>query len=525
MKSDSANPSKNSGKPKRSGVPSVRKLYVLDTNVLMHDPSSLFRFQEHDVFLPLGVIEELDNHKTGLSDVARNARHISRKLDELMSHMDGRHSSTSFADGFLLDPNHSEQSGRLFLQTIKETPHSVVCTELSPEKIDNQIIAITMKLKEEHCGGKYADVVLVSKDVNVRIKARAGGLRSEDYENDQVLDDASNLFTGVTRLSESELNDDRMPYTPLAGERPAEAEMPYYSIPVIPDIQLCVNQLVHDGSEFSAIVRDTEDGRVLIQRPRNYKKKHDILGVTARNCEQNFALNLLMDTKIPIVTLLGPAGSGKTLLTIVSGLRQMTARPFGNGTYQHMIMTRITVPVGEDIGFLPGTEQEKMSPWMGALSDNLEIIAQSYHAMYGESSEADAQRNAPRLVSKNNRRDADSETESTKQNVDPHYLNTFVRVRAINMMRGRTFVNTFLVIDEAQNLTPKQTKMLATRAGPGTKIVFLGNLAQIDTPYLTDTSSGLTHLAERFKDHSCYGHAILTEVVRSEVAQLAEELL
>lgn len=501
------------------------KLFVLDTNVLMHDPSALIRFDEHHLYIPLGVVEELDNNKKGISEVARNARQVSRSLDEFMCRSNNKpniDASESFSKGFLVDQLHPKTSGRLFLQSVPDQGDSIVGEELSLTKIDNQIIAITLSLKKRYLSVRYRDVVLVSKDINVRIKARAFGITAEDYESDQVVDDASNLFSGITQVPDNSFS----VLNKKEGGESFQADMPVYTIPVIPKVELFTNQLIHNGNGFDAIVRGFEKNKVFIQRPRNYLSKHHVLGIYARNREQNFILNLLLDPEVPIVTLLGPAGSGKTLLTIVSGLKQMSSF-FGDNTYQTMIMTRVTIPAGEDIGFLPGTEEEKMSPWMGALPDNLQIIVQSYNELMSEGGGA---RNSPRIAAPQTKRSArqrvlEAEPIDIGKTFDVNELKKYVQIRTMITMRGRTFVNSYVVIDEAQNLTPKQVKMLATRVGPGSKMIFLGNLAQIDTPYITDRSSGLAYLAERFKGQKCYGHVILSEVVRSEVAQLAEELL
>ncbi len=481
----------------------------------MHDPTALMRFKQNDIYLPIITLEELDNNKKGLSEVARNSRMVSRVLDRLTEGCVSEISnSTQFAEGFPLNPDQSKQSGRLFLQTSRDAGDTSIYEFIPGEKNDNQIIAMTLGMKKKWEGVHYSEVILVSKDINVRVKARACGIIAEDYENDKVVDDASLLWSGITQIEPFHFHEKSQ----CGNEDAATADMHMFRIPIIPDTKFYPNQLIHDGNGFNAIVRGFENDEMFIQRPRNYEKKHHVLGISARNREQNFILNLLLDPKISIVTLLGPAGSGKTLLTVVSALKQSHAAQFGEGLYQNLIMTRITVPIGEDIGFLPGTEEEKMAPWMGALSDNLQIIARSYNATL----EKESFRNTPRLKSQAVR-DRDEAVSGKAMEISE--LRKHFHLPSISTMRGRTFVDSFVIIDEAQNLTPDVVKTLATRVGTGSKMVFLGNLAQIDTPYLTDTSSGLAYLAERFKGQSCYGHAILSHVVRSEVAQLAEELL
>jgi PhoH-like ATPase len=245
-------------------------------------------------------------------------------------------------------------------------------------------------------------------------------------------------------------------------------------------------------SPFEAIVREKALDHAVIETIRDYSEpRHSVWGITARNREQNFALNLLMDPEIDIVTLLGAAGTGKTLLTLAAGL----AQTLDEQLYKEIIMTRVTVPVGEDIGFLPGTEEEKMTPWMGALMDNLEVLTQpSNGGKWGRTA-------------------------------TDEFLMSKIKIRSLNFMRGRTFLNRFIIIDEAQNLTPKQMKTLITRAGPGTKVVCLGNIAQIDTPYLTETSSGLTYVVDRFKGWEHGGHVTLQRGERSRLADYASDHL
>jgi PhoH-like ATPase len=273
-----------------------------------------------------------------------------------------------------------------------------------------------------------------------------------------------------------------------------EAERTYYEIsgPVVAGLQ--VNQFVHEeGSEgIEAIVRRIENGKATLELARDYRgERNSVWGVNARNREQNFALNLLMDPEIDFVTILGPAGTGKTLLTLAAGLMQT----LDSNRFAEIIMTRVTIPLGEDIGFLPGTEEEKMEPWMGALMDNLEVLTQSTEGgSWGRGATNDLLRNR-------------------------------IKIRSLNFMRGRTFLNRFVILDEAQNLTPKQMKALVTRAGPGTKIVCLGNIAQIDTPYLTETTSGLTYVVNRFRGWSHSGHITLVRGERSRLADFASDTL
>jgi PhoH-like ATPase len=473
-------------KPKRmirTGPPS---LFVLDTNVLMHDPSSLFRFSEHDVFLPMTTLEELDNHKKGMTEVARNARTVSRSLDQLVAGTSG-----TLDDGIPLNKlGNQDVSGRLFFQT-KLTTQAL--PEGLPEgKGDNLILAVVSELQKTRNG---QEVVLVSKDINMRIKARALGLPAEDYFNDQVLEDRDLMYSGVMTLPA-----DFWPKHGKAMESWADGKSGtmFYRITGPSVLGMLVNQFVYqenpDGSTpFYAQVKEINGKTALLQTLRDFShQKNNVWSVTARNREQNFALNLLMNPDVDFITLLGQAGTGKTLLALAAGLEQV----LDSKRYNEIIITRATVPVGEDIGFLPGTEEEKMQPWMGAFDDNLEVLHRNEDNS-GEWGRAATQ----------------------------ELIRSRIKVKSMNFMRGRTFVSKFVIIDEAQNLTPKQMKTLVTRAGPGTKIVCLGNIAQIDTPYLTEGSSGLTYVVDRFKGWRHGGHVTLARGERSRLADHAADAL
>ncbi len=467
-------------KPRSSGP---AKLFVLDTNVLMHDPTCLFRFEEHDIYLPMITLEELDGHKKGMSEVSRNVRQVSRELDALAA--DGlRDPKEGIA---LAKTGHREAGGKLFFQT---TFLDVKLPDGLPQgKADNQILGVVMSLREQL---PAREVVLVSKDINMRVKARALGLAAEDYFNDKTLEDGDLLYTGVLPLPADfwERHGKTMESWQQGGQT-------FYRIagPLVP--ALMVNQFVYletpGAAPLYARVTEITGKTAVLKTLKEYThQKNAVWGVTARNREQNFALNLLMDPECDFITLTGTAGTGKTLMTLAAGLAQV----MDDRRYSEIIVTRVTVPVGEDIGFLPGTEEEKMGPWMGALDDNLEVLSRT-DAGAGEWGRA-----------------ATNDLVRSK-----------VKVKSLNFMRGRTFLNKFVLIDEAQNLTPKQMKTLITRAGPGTKIVCLGNLAQIDTPYLTEGSSGLTYAVDRFKGWPHGGHVMLARGERSRLADFASEVL
>jgi PhoH-like ATPase len=457
------------------------KLFVLDTNVLMHDPTSVYRFEEHDVFLPIMTLEELDNNKKGMSEIARNARQITRTLDEIV---------TSLTDGIengieLYGPSRKLASGHLFLQT--EAISNDLPAGLPTAKADNQILAVVIHLQR-----RYPDrpVILVSKDINMRIKARALGLEAQDYFNDKVLEDTDLLYTGMR-----ELPADFWDKHGQGMESWKKESRTLYRVkgPLCP--QLLLNEFLYQEGEqpLYAIVREVSGKNAQLETLTDYTHpKNNVWGITARNREQNFALNLLMNPDIDFITLLGQAGTGKTLLTLAAALTQV----LDSKRYAEIIMTRVTVPVGEDIGFLPGTEEEKMGPWMGALEDNLEVLNKS-----------------------------DDEGGEWGRAATRDLIRSKIKIKSLNFMRGRTFLNKYVIIDEAQNLTPKQMKTLITRAGPGTKIVCMGNLAQIDTPYLTEGSSGLTFAVDRFKGWPHGGHITLARGERSRLADFASEVL
>jgi PhoH-like ATPase len=458
-------------------------LFVLDTNVLLHDPMCLFRFEEHDIFLPMIVLEELDGHKKGMTEVARNARQTSRSLDALASAQ-----GSDIVAGLRLDyTGHTAAQGKLLFQT---QPLAYTLPQSLPQgKADNQILGVVEALRQQFAP---REVVLVSKDINMRVKARALGLPAEDYQNDKTLEDGDLLYAGWLALPP-----DFWAVNGNAVESWQQGQSTFYRIagPVVPE--MLINQFVYFESpgEPSLYARVTEirGNTAVLRTLKDYTHlKNSVWGVAARNREQNFALNLLMDPEVDFVTLTGTAGSGKTLMALAAGLTQV----LDDRRYTEIIMTRATVSVGEDIGFLPGTEEEKMGPWMGALDDNLEALAKTETAAgeWGRAATNDL-------------------------------IRSRVKIKSMNFMRGRTFLNKYLIIDEAQNLTPKQMKTLITRAGPGTKIICMGNLAQIDTPYLTEGSSGLTFAVDKFKGWPHSGHITLARGERSRLADFASEVL
>ncbi len=456
-----------------------KKLFVLDTNVLMHDPISLFQFQEHDVFLPMITLEELDGHKKGMSDVARNARQVSRYIDQLLSN-----TASDITQGLALNAlGHTDATGKLFFQT--KTLEGELPSGLPQGKADNQILSVVSALKANET---ERHVILVSKDINMRIKACAMGLEAEDYFSDKTIEDSDIIYSGRMMLPTDfwESHGKKMQSWKEDGQT-------WYKVtgPLVKEMDVNIFVYLPDDS-FCAQVKAIEGNTATLVLIRDYTQdKYAVWGITARNREQSFALNLLMNPMIDFVTLLGQAGTGKTLLTLAAALSQT----LDMHRYSEIIFTRATVSVGEEIGFLPGTEEEKMIPWMGALQDNLEVLNKLDKGSQWS-------------------RDAASELIMNR-----------IKVKSMNFMRGRTFLNKLVIIDEAQNLSPKQMKTLITRAGPGTKIICLGNIAQIDTPYLTEGSSGLTYVVDRFKGWLHAGHITLQRGERSRLADFATETL
>ncbi len=462
----------------------ANKLFVLDTNVLMHDPTSLFRFEEHDIYLPILTLEELDNNKKGVTEVARNARQASRFLDELVTAMpDG------IAEGIPLEAKSGgAATGRLYLQT--EVDHDGAA-RLARQRQGRQPDPRRRDAPAAHAPEAQRDPG-VEGHQHADQGARAGDRRRGLLQRQGARGHRAPLLRHARAAG-------RLLGPPRQGDGVVAAGRAH----VLPDHRaagaVAADQRVPLPGDRRARRRSTRWSRrsrgrtAVLQTLKDYThQKNNVWGITARNREQNFALNLLMNPEVDFVSLLGQAGTGKTLLTLAAGL--MLTLEFK--VYSEIIMTRVTVPVGEDIGFLPGTEEEKMNPWMGALEDNLDVLNKT-----------------------------DDEAGEWGRAATRDLIRSRIKVKSLNFMRGRTFINKFLIIDEAQNLTPKQMKTMITRAGPGTKVVCLGNIAQIDTPYLTEGSSGITYVVDRFKGWSHSGHVTLQRGERSRLADHAAEIL
>lgn len=459
--------------PSEYKIDAKPRIYVLDTNVLMHDPSSITMFEEHDVFIPLEVLEELDNNKKGHSEISRNAREACRRIDAILS---GDLSDVS--KGFSLEKESGGlATGRLFLQDENKS---------SAEKADNRILDAAKELSKKRSD---SHVVLVTKDTIMRIKGRRQKISVEDYHNDQVIEDTDLLYSGSRILAQDFWNTQRN----VKSGKDSVSNWYEVSGPIVSSFFLNEFVCLPGEKGFCARVIKKSGNKATLRVIHDYRhEKNNVWGITALNDEQNSALNLLLDPEIDLVTLIGKAGSGKTLLALAAGLEQTIGN---NSRYSEIIVTRATVPIGDEIGFLPGTEEEKMSPWMGAIEDNLDVLHKNEEG--GEWSQA-----------------------ATRD-----LLRSRLKIKSLSFMRGRTFWKKYIIIDECQNLTPKQAKTLITRAGKGTKIVCLGNLAQIDTPYLTEGSSGLAYIVDRFKGWENGGHITLLAGERSRLASHANDVL
>lgn len=464
---------------------STVKTCVLDTNVLMHDPTALFRFEEHNVCVPLAVLEELDERKNGNGEVARNTRQALRFLNDLMVGVE----PGKIEEGVPIAPavpngngTHPTATGRLFfyLKPVPKLPG-----QLSSGLPDNKILGTALALTRARPERR---ITLVTKDTSLRIKAAVLGIHAEDYANDRVVDDLAVLYSGTEVLPETFWTQ----YKIIGSWK--EADRTYYRVhgPNVarwyPGQCLCTEE--GSSRTFEGTVLKVDGDEALLRSARNFRtERHAVSGVVARNREQNFALNMLLDPEVDFVTLAGTAGSGKTLMALAAALSQVE-----RNQYKGIIVSRENIPVGEDIGFLPGTEEEKMTPWMGALVDNLEVL--------GKIKDGERKKDLAEVLNA-----------------------LFIRIRSFNFMRGRTIQERFFICDEAQNLTLKQMKTLITRVGPGTKLVCLGNIEQIDTPYLTETTSGLTYVVNRFKQWPHSGHITLKRGERSRLATFASGVL
>jgi len=450
--------------------------YVLDTNVLIHDPTSILNFDEHHVVIPITVLEELDSLKSGRQAIAADCRQAIRELDRQL----GRASPEDVETGVPIQRSDSgDNLGNLSVLMV-ETPENLVLlpTHLNDNKILNDVGFLKQRYPERR-------VVLVTKDINVRLKARGCGIESQDYHSDQLLNDIEHLNKGYLEYTGSFWDRvDNVETEQRNGCTVHRVSRDLFAQDVYP------NQFLLDEDGFIAKIIDSgPDSVSLLHLNMSTLMEAEAWGLKPRDSFQAMALNLLMDPDVHLVNLTGSAGSGKTILALAAAIEQTVP----NKLYRRIIVTRSTQGLDEDIGFLPGTEEEKMEPWLGAITDNLEALHW--------------------------------EDENCSSSVEYVLNKVPLMFKSLNYIRGRSFQSSLIIIDESQNLTPHQIKTIVTRAGTGSKVICLGNLAQIDTPYLTPISSGLTYLTERFKDFPQGGNILLKGVPRSVLAAFAEENL
>ena len=446
-------------------------LYVLDTNVLIHDPNALLNFEEHHVAIPMTVLEELDKLKAGKHSVAAECRQAIRMIDQVL----GEATPEQVEQGVPIQRGKSGPRGSMsILMSRRAEPIMLLPENLNDNKIINQLV----ELRSRHPG---SSVVLVTKDINMRLKARACGIESQDYHTDQLVDDVSLLSRGYHTLDGS------------FWDRVSKVETrqghgkTWHTVQMLEKLPAHINEFIVDEQGFVGWIKEVNGSELLILDMHHEQLLHqEAWGLRPRDVYQSLALYALLDPDIHLVNLSGAAGSGKTILALAAAIEQTMV----SKRYRRIIATRSVQGLDQEIGFLPGTEAEKMEPWLGAITDNLEALHM--------------------------------DDESTHGSVDYILQKVPLQFKSLNYIRGRSFQQSLILIDECQNLTPHQMKTIITRAGSGSKVVCLGNLAQIDTPYLSATSSGLTYLTERFKDFPHGVHVSLQGVPRSILAEYAE---
>ncbi len=450
----------------------MKKSYVLDTNVLLHDPSALIRFEDNDVVLPITVIEELDRFKKRPEETGRNARQTSRMLDQLRT-------QGSLVEGIQLKNGGVLRVALCYRETLENLPPELYSGG-GGDGGDNAILAVALDVQQQ-CD---CPVVMVSKDTNMRIKADTLGLTAEDYETDKI--DVDDLYTGIGELLvNSDVIDDLFQTKSIHIDDVAQA-----SGQVFPNQALTLIDVTNPS--HTALVTLGADSRL---KPLAKLPYNGVSHIQSRNREQRFALDLLLNDAVPLVTLVGKAGTGKTLLAIAAGLLKVTEEK----RYTRLLISRPVVPMGKDIGYLPGDMNEKLTPWMQPLYDNFDLIF--------------------------NTQDVSGKPEHWRRGHEELMDLGLLQIEALTYIRGRTIPKQFFVIDEAQNLTPHEVKTILTRAGEGTKIVLTGDTAQIDNPYVDAASNGLTYVIERFRNEPLAGHITLYQGERSDLAARAANLL
>ncbi len=461
-------------------VSADKKLFVLDTNILLHDPHAFLNFQEHDVLIPMTVLEELDHIKDRNKDVSRDARVAIRALETTLQDVEPE----QMVEGVPLNRGELKDStvtGHLLILNDHHIENEV--SGLPGGENDNRIINAAVHLQKEN---PKTTVVLVTKDINMRLKAKGAGLKHvEDYTTDQLIDDVSFLTKGYEKIKGDFWKQVD------SVESKTEGRETIHTVSANQFESTFINEYLLDDSEnFAArVVAKHDDKLELLDLGKQRLMSRQAWGITPKNIYQAMALNALMDPSLELVILTGPAGCGKTLLALASALEMVIEQ----GLYDKVLVTRNTPEIAESIGFLPGTEEEKMAPWLAAVTDSLEVLHKN------------------------------DENPSSSLNYIMEKAN--IQFKSVNFMRGRSIQNAIVLLDECQNLTASQLKTIITRCGEGTKLVCSGNLAQIDSNYLTAVTSGLTYIVERFKNFEGSATVNLNGVVRSRLASFAEENL
>lgn len=454
----------------------TRKTYVIDTNVLLFDPGSLTSFDEHLVIIPLVVFEELDKHKNRFDEVGRNARYISRYLDTIRS------------AGNLFEGVPLENGGILKVASLLDVDVNLP-KELRNSSCDNTIIFHMLQLSKLD-----SNVKLVTKDINLRLKCDALGIKSEDYLKSSINKDIDDLYTGVDSLS---LSDDQIEDLLTMDELLVESDKTLYP-----------NQIIivkNDQTRTSAIARCINQSDENCYKLVQVKPQSNVYGLNPRNKEQNFSLDLLLNPEIKLVTMIGAAGCGKTLLAIASALHQLKMPGAFVQLYERLVITRPIQPVGKDLGFLPGSLDEKLDPWISPIKDNINFLVKSKNHKA-------RQRKSPHSDGK----------DSFLQLLQERGL---LEIEAISYIRGRSIPNAFLIVDEAQNLSIHELKTICTRVGEGTKIVLTGDISQIDNNNVDIHTNALTYAIEKFKEQPLAGHITLLKGERSALATLSSQIL